>query len=472
MTIATDTVSPPSPTLPAEQVRLSEVVAALSASLDMTMGQPVGHAVRSCYIGMRLAQRIGLDQTDRAALFYALLLKDLGCSTTASKVCYLFDANDNAVKRGLKSIDGTRILERVRLVLRHAAIGAPLLKRLGHICHLAVHSTRDIRQLTQMKCERGGNIALLFGMPEATAAAMHAQDEHWDGGGYPDGVRGVDIPLPGRIIGLAQTVEVFAAQGGAPAALEMARQRSGRWFDPKLVDALLSFEHDTQFWSDLEAENLRERISVFEPEDYVRLADGRLLDRLCYGFAQVVDAKSPWTRRHSEGVAQLAVGIGQALGFSLDQLRDLRRVGLLHDIGKLGVPNTILDKAGPLTDDELHQMRQHPRLSHQILRHVPCLNKLAEMAASHHERLDGRGYHRGLTGEMLNAPARALVVADMFEAMSADRPYRETMPREKVLAILNKDAGTAVCPQAVKALHHHLDRYGYDPNNPNAAAAA
>ena len=463
------TAAPPRPWIvrtarpPAVTFRLSETVAALSAALDLTEGQPAGHAVRSCLIGMKLAEAIGLSDADRSALFYALLLKDLGCSSNASKMCYLLGSDDREAKCDVKTVNNDDLRERVHYLLRRVCPTGSITRRIGKFIRLGIFGPREAKALIRTRCERGGAIASLFGLPEATSRAIRSLDEHWDGRGHPDGLRGQDIPMLGRILGLAQTVEVFLMRDGLDAAMDVAQMRSGGWFDPLLVDTLHALRHDQPFWVSVTGSDPMRHLGRYEPADRVMLADEATIDRLCFGFAQVVDAKSPWTRRHSEGVAQLAMGIGTELGLGLDELRDLRRVGLMHDLGKLGVSNMILDKPGRLDDDERAVMCRHPGYSREILGRVPCLSGLCDLAASHHERLDGKGYYRGLSGDELSSSARALVVADMFEAMSATRPYRETMPRERVLGILKGDAGTAVCPEAVAALERFLDRHGYDP---------
>lgn len=448
----------------ADRVRLSEVVSALSVALDITEGQPRGHAVRTCWIGMRLGELIGLDEAQRSALFYALLLKDLGCSNNASKMCYLFGADDIGAKCDFKLRDCDRAWERLKYIARNVAPDGSLLHKSKHLIHLGRHGPGEASALISLRCERGSNIARIFGLPEETAQAIHSLDEHWDGRGHPGGLRGEQIPLLGRILCLAQTVEVFAARDGVDAAIEMAVKRRGRWFDPSLVRALQTLRRDAAFWDTLKNNEIAARLGAIEPSDRVMLADDGILDRICWGFAQVVDAKSPWTYRHSEGVSQIAVGIGQAQGFTLDELCDLRRVGLLHDIGKLGVSNLILDKPGRLNDTERASIQRHPAYSQEILQHVPCLGRLADLAATHHERMDGCGYYRGIGREGLSRSARALVVADIFEALSADRPYRETMTRERVLGILDEQSGEGVCPEAVAALRAHLDENDYVPH--------
>ena len=236
------------------------------------------------------------------------------------------------------------------------------------------------------------------------------------------------------------------------------------------MDALESLRGDTAFWAAVYGPNLLAEVRAVEPADQQLDADDDRLDRIALGFAQVVDAKSSWTRSHSERVTELAVGTAARLGTHPEALRWYRRAALLHDVGKLGVSNAILDKPGRLNDDEMAAMRMHPAYTHRILSRIDGFEQLAEIAASHHERIDGRGYHRGLAGDQLSPPVRAMVVADMFEAMTAERPYRDTMPIEKVLGILRKDAGTAVCPDAVEALADHVDASGYQPGRMDQAA--
>lgn len=457
-------VTDPADTAVGKRIRLSEVVSALSCALDITEGQPEGHAARSCLIGMRLATMLGLSAADRSALYYALQLKDLGCSSNAARVSHLFGADDHEIKRSFKTTDWPKLGHALGYIKRNLAPDASLMTKLGRFMAIGVDGQKGAKKMVQIRCERGAAIAHLFGLPEATSRAIHDLDEHWNGAGHPEGIRGDAISPLARIAGISQTVEVFANEFGVDAAMNMARKRRGRWFDPKLVDLLLSLRHDDKFWSQVYGDRVLEFVKLVEPAELELVADDDRLDRIALGFAQVVDAKSAWTRRHSEKVTELAVGIGRVLGFDDGMSRWFRRASLLHDIGKLGVSNTILDKPGRLTDEELAAMRRHPLYTHRILSRVEGFGFLAEVAASHHERLDGKGYHRGLTAKFLSKPVRALVVADMFEAMTAERPYRDTMSVEKVLGILDKDRGSAICPEAFHALKFHLDTVGYEPS--------
>jgi HD-GYP domain-containing protein (c-di-GMP phosphodiesterase class II) len=309
-----------------------------------------------------------------------------------------------------------------------------------------------------MRCEAGADFARRLGFSRGTVQAVLHLDERWDGRGYPSGLTAEEIPLLARIASLAQTIDRFLRIGGPEGAVAIALERRGSWFDPAVVDAFLSFSRDAKFWDRLSSSDPWADAARIEPAVQVFPADGTALDRIARIFAEVVDTKSPWTWRHSEGVAQIAVGIAKVLGLSEDSLCRIHRAGLLHDLGKLGVSNLILDKPGNLTSDEYVELRRHPEFTHQILRSIAACRDIAEMAATHHERIDGRGYHRGIPAIDLPVESRLLVVADICEALSARRPYRDAMPRERVHEILTKDAGTAVCPECVEALKTYHDQ--------------
>jgi HD-GYP domain-containing protein (c-di-GMP phosphodiesterase class II) len=447
---------------PSVQIKLSEVMSALSYALDLVEGQPQGHAIRSCILGMRIGRDLRLPGHALSDLFYALLMKDLGCSSNAAKMCYLFAADDRDTKRNAKTVNWTNFTENLRFAFRSVAPTRSWFGKAMKVCHLAITGKRAAKQLIQIRCERGANIARLFGLPESTAQAIHNLDEHWNGHGHPDGVRGEDIPLPARIMSLAQTAEVFFSEHGLEATRQMVRDRAGTWFDPRLAKILLRIKDSDQIWNELHGDSAL-FLPRYEPEDQMLFADDERLDRIAEGFGQVIDAKSPWTFHHSMGVADVSVGIGKVLGMAAPQLRDLRRAALLHDVGKLGVSNLILDKPGKLNAEELAEIRRHPAYTQQILQRVAGFSNLADIAASHHERLDGKGYHRGWSGLQLGTMTRILCVADMYEALAAHRPYRQDLSGEEVTTILQKNSPAGLCPETLEALQSFLANTGFTP---------
>jgi len=442
-------------------VRLSEVVASLSYALDLTEGLPEGHAVRTCVVGMRLAEVLGLPEADRSSLFYALLLKDAGCSTNAAPVAELFGHDDRAVKADKKTIDEDSPREMLAYLVRNARPGASPVARAAQLVQMARLARRGAASqasLVALRCERGADIAQMLGLGTATADAIASMHEHWDGKGFPGGLEGERIPLLGRIVALAQTVEVFHAAGGPDAAIGVAEHRRGRWFDPRLVDALVQLGPHDRLWRLLRNADGEAVLARLEPRDRVEVATPDRLDRLAEAFARVIDAKSPFTARHSSGVADFAVAIAAELGLDAEQRRDLRHAGLLHDIGKLGVSNTILDKPGKLDQAEWEAVKRHPVLTWKILRGVSAFRPIATMAAAHHERLDGSGYQLGLRGDGLRLPARILAVADVAEALGAERPYRDALGPDEVLAIIRRDVPHRLDARAFEALEAVLGR--------------
>lgn len=272
------------------------------------------------------------------------------------------------------------------------------------------------------------------------------------------------IPLFSRILNLAQSTEIFFRLSGVDAALDVVEERSGSWFDPELVQALLKTRIDAAFWRNLELSSVQALVRPLEPADRVQVADDERLDQVAEAFAQVIDAKSPFTATHSIGVATISVGMSRVQGASEDAVRDIWRAGLLHDIGKLGVSNTILDKPGKLTPDEWKLMREHPKYSADILSRISVFKDLAPVAAAHHEKLDGSGYHLGLTGAQLSQPARILAVADICEALMAKRPYRESIPVDRVIEIIDEETAQGkLCAESVASMKVFLETYVENP---------
>jgi HD-GYP domain-containing protein (c-di-GMP phosphodiesterase class II) len=434
-----------------QKIRLAEVLSALCHALDITEGQPEGHCIRCCWIGVRVGQQLGLDQRQIWELYYTLLLKDLGCSSNAARICQLYMTDDLTFKHDFKRIDGS-LPQALRFVLSHTGLKAGLAERFRAIINIFQNGGEIARELIETRCHRGADIARRMRFPEAVALGIQNLDEHWDGGGKPAGVAGPAIPLYAQVALLAQIVDVFQSSGGPEAAKREVKLRSGTWFNPVLAMAFARVADDSSFWHTLVSPNLAGVIFTLEPAQHVAAVDDDYLDDIAAAFAQVIDSKSPYTHGHSERVTLFTDMIAEEMGYSLERRRWLKRAALLHDIGKLGVSNTILDKPGKLDDVEWAAMKQHAAYSETILSRIGAFKDLASIAGAHHERLDGKGYPRGLKGDEIARETRIISTADVFDALTADRPYRAAMTVTKALALMAEGLGTATDPDAFHAL--------------------
>jgi HD-GYP domain-containing protein (c-di-GMP phosphodiesterase class II) len=448
---------------------VSEVLAALSFALDLTEGQPMGHSLRTCLIGMALADRLDLPLKDARDLYYALLLKDVGCSSNSSRVFELFGGDERTTQHALRLVDWGGYFKALRFGFAYAARGSSWFQRARRITSLARLGTHAANGLVKTRAQRGAEIVGRLGFGAEVAAAVHALDEHWDGSGHPQGLEGGEIPLLARVITLAQVLEVFAIVEGPGVALEVARRRRRQWFDPNIVDACLGMEHDLARWCALDEAGLRREVRDREPGGAALLAGPGTIDRIAYGFAEIVDAKSPYTAAHSFRVTELSLKIAARLGHDETQLTELRRAALLHDIGKLSVPNSILDKPGPLNAEEWETVRLHPYYTQRILEHIRGLERLAFVAASHHERLDGRGYYRGLRADQIPIGSRVLATADIYDALSAERPYRPALPEETAIRLMERDREIGLAGDCLDALIDALED-GVAPESQREAA--
>lgn len=437
-------------------LRQSELIGALSHALDLTEGLPAGHAQRCCWIGMHLGQELGLSDSELTDLYYTLLLKDAGCSSNAARIFALYGCDDLAMKRDFKTMDNDSFYQMAKFTWSHVGLGESWRDRLTRLMHLVEQGEQVGEELFLTRCEQGADIALQLGFSEAVCDGIRALDEHWNGKGSPRHLAGEQIPLFARIALLAQVVEVFFAAGGQRLAYYTVNQRRSSWFDPQLVDTFNRISLMPALWDGLSDPNISERVIALEPLSQIRIVDAQELDRLAGAFAAVIDAKSPYTFGHSSRVSQYAVRIAQQLGLSGEQCTWLRHAALLHDIGKLGVSNSILDKPDKLTEAEFAQVKLHPVYSMDILSKVGIFDSLAPVASGHHERLDGRGYPWGLKGDQIDVATRIISVADVFDAVSAERPYRGAMPLAQATGILDQMTGSALDGDFVTALKQTL----------------
>ncbi len=437
----------------AGQSNLAEILSAFSYALDLTEGQPAGHSLRACWIGTQVASAIGLSGDALRDVYYAVMLKDLGCSVNAARVSEMFVGDDRKLKHDFKLI-GPDAADFGAFIGREVGVAADADVRDAAVANLYANAGAIMTDIMETRCTRGADIARQLHFSEDVAEAIAHLDEHWDGSGLPTGAAGENIHIGGRIALLAQVADVFFSAGGAELTIKEVARRSGSWLDPRLCDAFLSLARTSDFWATLASPDLPTHVLSLEPAMESVIIDEAYLDDIAAAFGQVIDAKSPYTGGHSDRVGRYAEAVAERMGLTSTDRRKLRRAAMLHDVGKLGVSSAILEKPDKLDAGEWAVMQSHAAHTTHILSQIGVMRDMAMIAGSHHERLDGKGYPLGLDARSISLESRIITVADFYDALTADRPYRAAMPTEKALEIMSGEVGTAIdadCFAALKA---------------------
>ena len=418
-------------------VALAELVGAFSLSTDLGLGQPMEHVLRSWVIAARLGDHLGLEPDDRGALYYVATLAWVGCVADTPELATWF-GDDIAFRGDSRQIDLAG-LPMLGFMLRHVGIGSPALHRLRLGASLVVTGGKGVERALLSHCLTTAQMAERLGLGADVCGALQQAFARWDGKGVPGGVGGEQIALPMRLFHLADIVEVFHRSGGAEAAVEVARARRGRHFDPDVVDAFCP----------VAAEVLGDPSSDLDWQSLVA-GDGMLQRRLTEdqfdtaleAIADFTDLRSPSRAGHSRAVAELATRAAASAGFPEADVTMLRRAALLHDIGMHGIPATILEKAGPLSASEAERMRMHPYYTERMLARPEALARIGAVASLTHERCDGSGYHRGLTAPAIPATARLLAAACAYNAMTEPRAHRPPLTAKQAAGELRADVRT------------------------------
>jgi HD-GYP domain-containing protein (c-di-GMP phosphodiesterase class II)/DNA-binding CsgD family transcriptional regulator len=405
-------------------VRLAELLATLSLGTDLGMGQPMEHVLRQSLIALRLAERLGLDDAERRVVYYVSLLSWVGCHVDAYEQAKWF-GDDTVLKGDFRQVDFGNPLPT-----------AAFLERAGVGTAFVADGRRSIEEMIENHWLATNEFATQLGLGSEVRESLYQTFERWDGKGVPAESRRDEISVTARLVNLADVVEVYHRAGGVQAAIAVARERSGTQFDPALVD-LFGAEAPALF-DELDALASWDAVIKAEPLLRVVLSDDELESALG-AIADFTDLKSPWTIGHSQGVAKLAEAGARLYGLDDGDATLVRRAGLVHDLGRLGVSNAIWDKPAPLTAAELERVRLHPYLTERMLASSPGLARLGAIAVQHHERLDGSGYPRGLAGDALTPAGKILAAADAYHAMTEARPHREALSADDAAAELRSE---------------------------------
>ena len=421
-------------------IRLAELLGALSLGTDLGMGQPMEHVLRQCLIALHLAERAGLDETEQFVVYYTSMLAWVGCHVDAYEQAKWF-GDDFALKADFRRVDFSSPGVQRLFILRHMGSGESVPKRVSVGVDFARGGgAQDASDMLVNHWKAADHLTERLGLGSAVRASVEQTFERWDGEGVPKGIQGSEILMTSQLVNLADVVEVFHRIGGIDSAIEVARERRGTQFAPELVD--LFCDEARGIFERLGRSPNWDTVIAAEPFSGVWLTETGF-DAALEAIADFVDLKSPYTIGHSRAVAELAESAANIHGYSPAEVQKIRRASLVHDLGRLGVPNTIWDKHGDLTEAEVERVRMHPYLTERMLAFSPALAPLGSIAVQHHERLDGSGYPRGLSGFALSPAGRILAAADCYRAWLEPRPYRPAGTAEEVAARLRAEVRAA-----------------------------
>jgi putative nucleotidyltransferase with HDIG domain len=435
---------------PPNRLRLAELVAALSIATDLGLGQPMAHALRTCLIAISLGRALGLPEAQLADTYYTTLLRFVGCTSDSHELMDFAAGEDVKFRQLMVAIGNDTPDEMAPHLARFmAAVGAG-----GDIparVREALESPDGIgAQIAAVHCEVATMLAARLGLGSTVCDALRHAFERWDGRGFPDGWSGEKVPAPIRLAVVARDIEVLTRTRGLEETRDALQRRRDRAFDPHVVDAFL--KHGARIVAEIDAEDVWSDVLRSEPGG-PRWVPAERIDEALTAFADFADAKTPFTLGHSRGVAEFAERAARNLGLSVADATCVRRAGLLHDIGRSGVPNAIWERKGTLSVDQWERVRLHVYYTERILIHCECLHPIATIAAAHHERLDGSGYHRGSRGNDLDSRARVLAAADVCQAMLQPRPHRPARTLDDAARELRKEVSAGrLDPQAVEAV--------------------
>jgi len=414
--------------------RLADVTVALSLATDLGTGQPMEHGLRTCWLSLRTAEALGLDSTTRSCVYHTALLRFIGCTSDAAETAALAGGDDLAFNETMAPMLMGQSVEATRYFVRHLGEELSVRDRAGRVVRALADPGASARSLSQ-HCEVGARLATRLGVGDGVCVALAHAYERWDGRGAPAGLAGDDVPVAVRVVTVARDVELWSRRADWPATTAVLSQRRGRAYEPAVVDALLA---DGERWLAEAGDDVGAMVLDAEPTPVLTIgASG--LDGVLAAIADFTDIKSPWLRGHSTHVARLVADAAGHAGLSGTQATEAARAALLHDVGRVGVPNGIWDRAGPLTAAQWERVRLHPYLTERVLQRAPMLTQFSVVAAGHHERADGSGYHRASHAAEQVPAARLLAAADAYHAMTEDRPHRAALSEHDAAAQLCAD---------------------------------
>jgi HD-GYP domain-containing protein (c-di-GMP phosphodiesterase class II)/DNA-binding CsgD family transcriptional regulator len=405
---------------------------------------------------MAIADRLGLSPEEKAIVYYSELLMDAGCTAWAGYVASAIMGDEIGARRDFYFYRDVRNpLEVFGWLQRYMAVGSPIPIRARQILDFTMHGKEFQREGLRNTAEVACQFADRLGMPDEVQDALWSVFEQWDGQG-PNREQGSAIPIASRIVALTSLLEAVYAAGGRAATLRMAQARRGKAFDPLLVDTFLALAQGEAFWDGFESDHVWENVQSMEPPSPHRLLPAERLADVAMAFADFADLKSFYAAGHSRRVGDLAGRVARRM-LGEREAEAVRLAGLTHDLGLVAEPSFVLHKSPEeLSTAERERLRLHPYHAERILGRIPAFKAVIPLVGAHHERLDGQGYYRGLTGSQIPPGARILAVADRYDELTHGFPGHPPLDSGSALERLYVDAGTAYAEDCIRSLHEEL----------------
>ena len=429
-------------------IRAAEVVGALSLATDLGTGQPLEHALRTAVLAVRLGELAGASARELADTYYVALLHASGCTSNGHEATLLY-GDDIEHRAAFFLIDTANPAEVLAFYQAHVGAGRAPEVRAALIDDAIANAGPRARDAFATMCEVAQRFAGWLDLGSNIEAALEYVFARWDGRGFPD-VRGDAIPLPMRLLHVARDISLFLSAAGPDEARGVLERRAGAAYEPRLAE--LAVRNFDEMLGELDEARMWDQVLEIEPFPQVWIG-GERVDAAFMAIAALAGLKSPWLREHSTGVADLAEAAAWRLGLPAASARLLRHAALAQDLGRVGVSNAIWEKPGPLGFGEWERVRLYPHFTERAFAQSRDLAPIGILAGSHHERLDGSGYHRGTRGPGLDQPARILAAAACYGAMREERPYRPALAAPAAESELMREVEEGrLDPEAVDAV--------------------
>ena len=393
---------------------LATLLCALSFATGLGFGGHMEHGLGSASFGLLLADELSLTAEEREAIFYGALLKDVSCTACSAGIVAFLPEGEDVLLSDVILLDPSQLSDMMGWLSKYFRMDRHFPGRIAKLLSFLMQCGPVVKEAMRSHCEVAEMFARQLGFPDYVQQALRFQWERWDGKGIAYRLKGPTIPRAARILHLAQVLDLTYRFAGPEAVRNLALEKRATRFDPEAVDALLVLTQRTDFWSDFEEQSTQEALLARRPStpaDYVREDQTQLV---CETLADFTDIKTRETWHHSRSVAEVAVGIGSKLGLDANELTRLQCAALVHDIGKVAIPFTVLTKGEQRSSSEWETYRLHPYYTQRILERVNAFQDLAQTAAAHHEWVNGQGYHRQLSGEQIPFHGRILAVANTY----------------------------------------------------------